>query len=65
MWQEALVGVELLLLHATPVYYGIGVPHGDGSGVILIPGFLASVGPMRWDKTRKEPGATMERRDRR
>jgi pimeloyl-ACP methyl ester carboxylesterase len=42
MWQEALVGVELLLLHATPVYYGLGVPHGDASGVILIPGFLAS-----------------------
>ncbi|HTS63916.1 MAG TPA: hypothetical protein VMH28_17960 [Candidatus Acidoferrales bacterium] len=42
MWQEALVGVELLLLHATPVYYGLGIPHGDGSGVILIPGFLAN-----------------------
>ncbi|HXK04132.1 MAG TPA: alpha/beta fold hydrolase [Verrucomicrobiae bacterium] len=42
MWQEALVGVELLLLHATPVYYGLGIPHGDGSGVVLIPGFLAS-----------------------
>ncbi|HTP36710.1 MAG TPA: hypothetical protein VMJ75_31255 [Candidatus Acidoferrales bacterium] len=42
MWQEALVGVELLLLHATPVYYGLGIPHGNGSGVVLIPGFLAS-----------------------
>jgi triacylglycerol lipase len=42
MWQEALVGVEVLLLHATPVYYGLGVPHGDGSGVVLIPGFLAN-----------------------
>jgi pimeloyl-ACP methyl ester carboxylesterase len=42
MWQEALVGVELLLLHATPVYYGLGVPRGDGSGVVLIPGFLAN-----------------------
>ena len=30
------------MLHATPVYYGIGVPHGDGSGVILIPGFLGT-----------------------
>jgi len=37
-----MVGVELLLLHATPVYWGFGVPHGDGSGVILIPGFLAN-----------------------
>ncbi len=42
MWQEALVGVELVLLHATPVYYGLGVPHGDGSGVVIIPGFLAN-----------------------
>lgn len=42
MWQEALVGVEMLLLHATPVYYGLDVPKGDGSGVILIPGFLAN-----------------------
>ena len=42
MWQEALVGVEILLLHATPVYFGLGVPQGDGSGVVLIPGFLAN-----------------------
>jgi pimeloyl-ACP methyl ester carboxylesterase len=42
MWQEALVGVELLLLHATPVFYGLGVPRGDRAGVILIPGFLAN-----------------------
>lgn len=42
MWQEALVGVEVFLLHATPVYYGFGVPRGDGSGVVLIPGFLAN-----------------------
>jgi pimeloyl-ACP methyl ester carboxylesterase len=42
MWQEALVGVEALLLHAAPVYYGLGVPRGDGSGVVIIPGFLAN-----------------------
>jgi len=36
------VGVEILLLHATPVYYGLNIPHGDGSGVVLIPGFLAN-----------------------
>ncbi len=30
------------MLHATPVYYGLGVPHGDGSGVIVIPGFLGT-----------------------
>jgi pimeloyl-ACP methyl ester carboxylesterase len=30
------------LLHATPVYYGFGVPRGDGSGVVVIPGFLGT-----------------------
>jgi pimeloyl-ACP methyl ester carboxylesterase len=42
IWQEALFGAELLLLHASPVYYGLGIPHGDGSAVILIPGFLGT-----------------------
>ena len=42
LWQEALFGVEILLLHAAPVYYGFGVPPGDGSAVVIIPGFLAS-----------------------
>jgi pimeloyl-ACP methyl ester carboxylesterase len=42
LWPEALVGVEMLLLRATPAYYGFGVPHGDGSGVVVIPGFLGT-----------------------
>jgi triacylglycerol lipase len=42
LWTEALFGAELLLLHAAPVYYGFGVPRGDGSGVVIIPGFLAT-----------------------
>lgn len=42
LWSEALFGAEILLLHATPVYYGLGVPHGDGSGVVIIPGFLGT-----------------------
>jgi len=42
IWKEALFGAELLLLHASPVYYGLGVPRGDGSAVVLIPGFLGS-----------------------
>ena len=37
---EVLFAVELVLLHAAPIYYGLGTPHGDGSGVVLIPGFL-------------------------
>lgn len=42
LWTEALFGAELLLLHATPTYYGFGVPRGDGSGVVVIPGFLGT-----------------------
>lgn len=42
IWPEALFGVELLLLHAAPVFYGFGVPHGDRSGVVLIPCFLGT-----------------------
>lgn len=41
-WQEALFGLEILLLHASPVYYGVDVPKGNGSAVIIIPGFLGS-----------------------
>jgi pimeloyl-ACP methyl ester carboxylesterase len=42
MWTEALFTAELLLLRATPVYYGLGVPRGDKSGVVIIPGFLGT-----------------------
>lgn len=42
LWSEALFAAEILLLHATPVYYGFGVPHGDDSAVIIIPGFLGT-----------------------
>jgi pimeloyl-ACP methyl ester carboxylesterase len=41
-WSETLVGIEVLLLKAAPVYYGLGTRKGDGSAVILIPGFLAN-----------------------
>lgn len=37
---EVLFAAELVLLHAAPSYYGLGVPHGDGSAVILLPAFL-------------------------
>src|SRR6201993_4775363 len=39
-WHENFFAVEYLLLHVSPVYYGYGVPRGDGSPVIIIPGFL-------------------------
>jgi len=41
-WTEALFAAEILLLHANPVYYGLGVPQGDDSGVVIIPGFLGT-----------------------
>lgn len=33
---------ELSVLPFDPVFYGIGVPHGNGRPVLLIPGFLAA-----------------------
>ncbi|MCS6873592.1 MAG: alpha/beta fold hydrolase [Pyrinomonadaceae bacterium] len=39
---ESLVGVDWFLLHVSPVYYGLGIPKGNGSAVILVPGFLGS-----------------------
>jgi len=42
IWQEWLAGVELAFLQVSPVYWGYGIPHGDGSAVVLIPGFLGT-----------------------
>jgi triacylglycerol lipase len=42
IWKEALFGADLLLLHSSPVYYGLGIPRGDGSAVVLVPGFLGT-----------------------
>jgi len=42
VWQEGLAGVELAFLQVSPVYWGYGVPHGDGSAVVLVPGFLGT-----------------------
>jgi len=41
-WTEALFAAEILFLHATPIYYGFGVPRGDDSAVVIIPGFLGT-----------------------
>ncbi|HXY48758.1 MAG TPA: alpha/beta fold hydrolase [Terriglobales bacterium] len=40
LWHEALVARDVVRLRTSPLFYGRGVPRGDGSGVILIPGFL-------------------------
>ncbi len=42
IWFESLVGVDWTLLHLAPVYYGFGIPKGDGSAVVVVPGFLGS-----------------------
>jgi triacylglycerol lipase len=42
LWLEALVGLEWLTLRMSPIYFGCGVRRGDGSAVIVVPGFLGS-----------------------
>jgi pimeloyl-ACP methyl ester carboxylesterase len=42
MWRECFSALEAALLHIAPIYYGFGAPHGDQSGVVLIPGFLGT-----------------------
>ena len=42
LWREMLVALDWVALHASPVYRGSGIPHGDGAPVVLIPGFLAT-----------------------
>jgi triacylglycerol lipase len=42
LWVEALFPLDWLALHASPVYYGFGVPHGQGEPVVLVPGFMGS-----------------------
>jgi pimeloyl-ACP methyl ester carboxylesterase len=34
--------VDWLALRVSPVYYGLGVPRGNGAPVVVIPGFLGS-----------------------
>lgn len=42
IWFESLVGVDWALLHLSPAYYGFGVPQGDGTATVVVPGFLGS-----------------------
>jgi pimeloyl-ACP methyl ester carboxylesterase len=42
MWLEQRAALELAELISSPVYYGMGVPRGDGTPVIPVPGFLGS-----------------------
>lgn len=40
IWRESLLGVEWVQLRLSKVFYGLGVPRGDGAAVVLVPGFL-------------------------
>lgn len=42
IWFESLVGVDWTLLHIAPVYYGLGIPRGNGQPVVVVPGFLGA-----------------------
>ena len=42
IWREALFGLDWLALHASPVFFGCGVPRGRGEAVVVVPGFLGS-----------------------
>ncbi|MBS1810415.1 MAG: hypothetical protein JST84_19785 [Acidobacteria bacterium] len=42
IWREAFAGLDWLALKASPVYYGFGVPRGDKSAVIMVPGFMGT-----------------------
>lgn len=41
-WRELFFGVDWLALRLSPIYYGAGVPHGNGEPVVVVPGFLTS-----------------------
>ena len=34
------MGIEMVYLRLSPVYWGFGIPRGDGSAVVVIPAFL-------------------------
>jgi triacylglycerol lipase len=42
IWRESFFGLEWAALRVSPVYYGLGVPRGDRSAVISVPGFMGT-----------------------
>lgn len=42
IFREVLWGIDWLSLQFSGIYHGIGAPRGDGSAVVLIPGFLGT-----------------------
>jgi pimeloyl-ACP methyl ester carboxylesterase len=47
LWRELLAAVDWVALRSSPVFYGFGAPRGDGSAVVLVPGFLGTDGYLR------------------
>jgi triacylglycerol lipase len=42
IWQELLVGIEMVCLKVSPVFWGFGIPPGDGSAVVVVPAFMGT-----------------------
>jgi triacylglycerol lipase len=42
IWLEVFAGMDWMALRTSPVYLGLGVPRGDGSAVIVVPGFMGT-----------------------
>jgi len=42
LWLESMALLEWMFLRASGVYYGCGVRRGDGSPVVVVPGFLGT-----------------------
>jgi triacylglycerol lipase len=42
LWREAFLGIDWLSLRMSPVFRGVGIPRGDKSAVVVIPGFMGS-----------------------
>jgi pimeloyl-ACP methyl ester carboxylesterase len=42
IWLEALIGLDWIALRTSPVFYGLGVKRGDGSAVVVVPGFMGT-----------------------
>ena len=42
IWSEAQIGLEWFSLRMSPVFWGVGVPRGQGEAVVVVPGFMGS-----------------------
>ena len=42
IWREAFFGMEWIALRSSPIFYGLGISRGNGSGVVVVPGFMGT-----------------------